>query len=281
VAQLSGKTALLTGATGGIGLEVARGLLAAGARVVLPCRDEARGQALVRELDASARPGDRIVVRPADLASLASVRELARWAQGELPRLDLLIHNAAVWPRQRRLSADGHELAFAVNHLAPFALTAQLLPLLRQCRARVVTVASGMHGRGKLAWDDLMQAQGGFNGNRAYQQSKLANVMFALTLARRNSTALVSNALHPGVVRTALTREYPELWKEAPPGQTTPKLAAAAILRLAAEPALARVTGRYFNVEREQAPARAALSTIDQDRLWSVSEALVAAARPR
>jgi retinol dehydrogenase 14 len=120
-----------------------------------------------------------------------------------------------------------------------------------------------------------MQAQGGFNGNRAYQQSKLANVMFALALARRMGPALTSNALHPGVVRTALTREYPELWKVPPPGQTTARAAAAAISRLAADPQLARTTGRYFNVDREQAPAKAALSIADQDRLWSVSEELV------
>ncbi len=279
--SLAGKTALVTGATGGIGLEVARGLVAAGARVVLPCRDEAKGQALLRELGVGDRAADRIVVRAADLASLASVRELGRWAHGELPRLELLVHNAAVWPRQRRLSADGHELAFAVNHLAPFSLTAQLLPLLRQSRARVITVSSGMHGRGKLDWDDLMQRAGGFNGNRAYQQSKLANVMFALALARRTSGALVSNTLHPGVVRTALTREYPELWKVPPPGQATAQQAAAAILRLAVEPSLGKVTGRYFNVDREQAPARAALSVVDQDRLWSVSEQLIAEARAR
>lgn len=271
--SLDGKIALLTGATGGIGGELAKSLAAAGARVVLACRDAGRGGALAAEL-AAGRGG--AVLRECDLASLASVRALARWAQGELPRLDVLVHNAAVWPRQRRLTADGFELAFGVNHLAPFALTAALLPLLRQSKARVITVSSGMHGRGKLAWDDLMQTQGGFNGNRAYQQSKLANVMFALALARRSGPALTSNALHPGVVRTALTREYPELWKVPPPGQTTARAAAAAILRLAADAQLARTTGRYFNVDREQAPAKAALSTADQDRLWSVSEQLVA-----
>jgi NAD(P)-dependent dehydrogenase (short-subunit alcohol dehydrogenase family) len=273
VPPLDGKTALVTGATGGLGVELARGLAAAGARVVLACRDLARGEALAQSLSSS-RGG--ALVRPVDLAQLSSVRELAAWARAELPRLDVLIHHAAVWSRQRRLTAEGFELPFGVNHLAPFALTAALLPLLRQSRARVITVASGMHGRGKLAWDDLMQTQGGFNGTRAYQQSKLANVMFALTLARRAGAALTSNALHPGVVRTNLTREYPELWKVPPPGQTTARVAAGAILRLAAEPQLARTTGRYFNGEREQQPARAALSVADQDRLWSVSEELTA-----
>jgi NAD(P)-dependent dehydrogenase (short-subunit alcohol dehydrogenase family) len=274
VPALDGKTVLLTGATGGIGVELARSLAGAGARVVLACRDLERGAALARTLGARANAAP--LVQPLDLASLASVRGLARWAQGELPRLDVLIHNAAVWSRQRRLTAEGFELTFGVNHLAPFALTAALMPLLRQGRARVITVSSGMHARGKLAWDDLMQAQGGFNGTRAYQQSKLASVMFALALARRGGAALVSHALHPGVVRTALTREYPELWKVAPPGQTTAVLAAANVLRLAADPALARGSGRYFNGDREQAPARTALVIADQDRLWTLSEQLVA-----
>lgn len=273
---LTGKTALLTGATGGIGVELARGLVTAGARVVLACRDGERGQALARELCGARRDDGAALVRQVDLARLADVRELARWARAELPRLDVLVHNAAVWPRQRRHTAEGFELAFGVNHLAPFCLTAALLPLLRQSRARVVTVSSGMHGRGKLAWDDLMQAQGGFNDNRAYQQSKLANVMFALALARRSGAALTSNTLHPGVVRTALTREYPELWKAPPPGQTTAPAAAAAVLRLAADPQLARISGRYFNGDREQTPARAALATADQDRLWALSEQLTA-----
>ncbi len=275
--SLAGKHALLTGGTGGIGKELARGLVSRGARVVLACRDVARGEAVAQELGGGAlgRSSDSIVVRVVDLAELASVRELARWAAAELPRLDLLIHGAAVWPRQRRLSADGHELTFAVNHLAPFALTTALLPLLHRSRARVVTVSSGLHARGKLAWDDLMQSKGGFNGNRAYQQSKLANVMFALALARKSAGQLTSNALHPGVVRTALTREYPELWKTAPPQQTTAAVAAAAVLRLATDPSMARVSGRYFNGEHEQEPARAALSVADQDRLWKLSEQLV------
>lgn len=275
--RLEGKTVLVTGATGGIGGELARGLAASGARLILACRDGERGEQLARGL---AGRGAAPLVRVVELASLSSVRELARWAQGELGRLDVVVHNAAVWSRQRKRTADGFELSFGVNHLAPFALTAELAPLLQQSRGRVVTVASGMHARGKLAWDDLMQAQGGFNGTKAYQQSKLANVMFAAALARR-SPALVSLALHPGVVRTQLTREYPELWKVAPPGQTTAKQAAANILRLASDGALAQRSGRYWNGDREQAPAKQALVVADQDRLWKVSEGLIAAALQR
>lgn len=262
------KIVLVTGGTGAIGGELVRALAAAGARVVVACREPARAAAL--EVLA---PG-RVQARPLDLAALRTVRELAAWAAGELPRLDALVHGAGVWSRQRRASAEGFELTFAVNHLGPFALTAALTPLLERSRARVVTVASGLHVRGKLTWDDLMQERGGFNGVRAYEQSKLANVMFALALARRQR-ALTSLALHPGVVRSALTREYPELWKQPPPGVTTAAEAARAIYKLVADPSLARASGRYFDREAPRAPARAATEVAAQDRLWELSARLI------
>lgn len=266
------KVVLVTGGTGAIGGELVAGLLGAGAQVIVACRDAARGQALAARAGASA-PALRVA--PVDLASLRSVAELASWILGELPRLDGLVHAAGVWSRQRRLSADGLELTFAVNHLAGFALTTGLLPLLQRSRARVVTVASGLHVRGKLAWDDVMQERGGFNGVRAYEQSKLANVMFALALARRGGPALVSHALHPGIVRSSLTREYPELWKQPPPGVVPAAVAARAILRMVEDPALARSSGRYFDRDRPREPSPAARSVADQDRLWELSERLL------
>jgi len=258
---------LVTGATGGIGRELVRGLVAAGADVVIGCRDEARAVGF----------GPRVVVRPLDLASLASVRELARWVDAELPRLDVLVNNAGVWSRPRRTTAEGLELTFGVNHVAHHALTLGVLPALRRsAAARVVTVASGIHVRGKLAWADLMQTERGFNGVRAYEQSKLANVMFALALARRLGPAATSNAVHPGLVRTGLMREYPDLVRQLAPRSVVPAATAArAILRLAVDPAFARVTGRYFDREREQAPSENALRVADQDRLWQVTETLI------
>jgi retinol dehydrogenase 14 len=271
--------ALVTGATGGIGGAIVRGLVGAGAQVVIGCRDLARGAALAAALPAGGAA--RVTVRPLDLASIASVRALARWADGELPRLDVLINNAAVWPRQRRATGDGFELAFGVNHLAHHALTVGVLAALGRARgARVVTVTSGLHVRGELAWDDVMQAAGGFNGARAYEQSKLANVMFALALARRAGPAITSNAVHPGLVRTGLTREYPELLRGLPRRAiVTPAVAARAVLRLATDPALAGATGRYFDRDRAQPPGRAAQDRAAQDRLWHLSDALVATAR--
>jgi NAD(P)-dependent dehydrogenase (short-subunit alcohol dehydrogenase family) len=259
---------LLTGPTGAIGREVARGLAAASADVILACRDPGKAAEL------------QGTVHVLDLASLASVRELIAWARAELPRLDVLINLAGVWPRQRRTTGDGLELAFGVNHVAHHALAVGLLPLLRRSpRARVVTVASGLHARGKLAWDDLMQTRGGFNGAKAYEQSKLANVMFALALARRAGPSITSNAVHPGLVKSDLTREYPEMFRDTPPrALMTAAQAARSILRLALDPSLANVSGRYFDREREVAPAKAALRVADQDRLWQETEALIARA---
>jgi len=267
--------ALLTGATGGIGIEILRGLVAAGADVVIGCRDLERAAAVVARLAPAQRV--RVVVRPLELAAIASVRELVRWAEGELPQLDVLINNAAVWSRQRRVTADGLELTFGVNHVAHHALAVGLLPVLRRSRAaRVITVASGLHVRGRLAWDDLMQTTGGFNGVRAYEQSKLANVMFALALARRAGKGVTSNAVHPGLVRTNLTKDYPEMFRQTPARSLVPAaVAARATLRLATDPALGGVTGRYFDRDREQAPSKAAHSVADQDRLWQVTEELL------
>ncbi|MDQ3364462.1 MAG: SDR family NAD(P)-dependent oxidoreductase [Myxococcota bacterium] len=252
---------VVTGGTGGIGTEVVRALVAAKAQVLV---------------------GGRGSTPPLDLAALASVRAYAAWVDAHVPAVDVLILNAGVWPRQRRATADGLELAFGVNHVAHHALATALLPALRRSPApRVVTVASGLHARGTIEWDDLLQARGGFDGRRAYAQSKLANVMFALALARRlhGVANLTSNAVHPGLVRTGLTREYPELFRDTPPRAiVSPAVAARAIVRLARDPALARVTGRYFDRDREVAPSKAALRVPDQDRLWRATEALIAAA---
>jgi NAD(P)-dependent dehydrogenase (short-subunit alcohol dehydrogenase family) len=276
---LDGKTILITGGTGGIGAATARGLWEAGGTVVIACRDTARGAALVAEATQGGVDPARAIVAPLDLASLASVHGLAAWARATLPRLDVLINNAGVWSRQRRSTTDGFELSFGVNHLAHQALTVGLLPLLQKSApARVITVASGLHLRGKLAWDDLMQSQSGFNGNKAYEQSKLANVMFAAALARRAGGGVTSNALHPGVVKTGLTREYPELARTTPASLwTSATEGAKTTLFLATSATVAGVTGRYFDREREATPSKAARVVADQERLWALSEALIGA----
>ena len=201
----SGRIALVTGANSGLGLETARALAQGGATVLLACRQRSRGEAVRQQLLPLARAGLEVI--DLDLADLASVAAAASQVQREFGRLDLLINNAGVMAPPRRLSRDGHELQFAVNHLGHFALTAALLPLLKQqAGARVVTVSSGAHYFGRIAFDDL-QGERRYDPWTAYSQSKLANVMMALQLQEQlvaAGSSTLSIAAHPGLARTNL-----------------------------------------------------------------------------
>ncbi len=200
--RLDGRVAVVTGANSGLGLVCARALAGAGATVVLACRDLARAQ------DAAAGLGERALVEQLDLASLRSVRSFAARIADRFPALDLLINNAGVMAPPRRLTEDGFEAQFGVNHLGHFALTGLLLPSLQEAagRARVVTVSAGLHLLGRIAFDDL-QGERRYRRWAAYAQSKLANLMFCFELARRldgNGMGLLSVASHPGYSATNL-----------------------------------------------------------------------------
>lgn len=198
-----GRTALITGANSGLGLETARALAAKGARVVMACRNQSKAEAACQKLTLGG--GEELIPLELDLADLASVRRGATEVAERWGGLDLLINNAGVMAPPRQLSAQGFELQFAVNHLGHFALTQQLLPLLRQ-GARVVHVSSGASYFGRIAFDDL-QGEQRYDAWAAYAQSKLANVMTALELQRRlngQGAAVLSIAAHPGLARTNL-----------------------------------------------------------------------------
>jgi len=207
----SGRTAVVTGASGGLGLETARVLAGRGADVILACRDLARAEqaaGLIRAETGRARVG----IVHLDLASLASVREAAEEIRSACPRLDLLINNAGVMAvPTRRLSADGFELTFAVNHLGHFALTGLVLDrLLATPGSRVVTVSSIGHrmGPGTMQFDDLQFSQN-YDPWHTYWQSKLANLLFTYELERRLTAASaepIALAAHPGNARTDLWR---------------------------------------------------------------------------
>jgi NAD(P)-dependent dehydrogenase (short-subunit alcohol dehydrogenase family) len=258
--------AIVTGAAGGLGLEIARGLGAAGRRVIAGCRDVTK-----------ATVGEAWTL---DLARLSSVRAFATRALAELPRIDVIVCNAAVWPHGRRRTADGFELALGVNHLAHVLLVGLLRQrLIDSAPARVVVVSSGLHARGAIAWDDL-QLERRYDGTAAYAQSKLANVMFALALARRlEGTGVTANACHPGVVATGLLRHQP-------PGRWDQGRALSAAqgargpLHLALSPAVAATTGRYFDQREPRRPSPLALDRGSQDKLWTISEALVGLRSP-
>jgi NAD(P)-dependent dehydrogenase (short-subunit alcohol dehydrogenase family) len=199
--DLTGRRAIVTGGSSGIGYEVARVLAARGAAVTMTSRDPARGVAAAGAL------GVGVVAEVLDLADLASVRHFSA-AQAAHGPLDLLINNAGLMGfAQRHVTRDGFEMQLGTNHLGHFALTGLLLPaLLAAPASRVVTVSSIAHRRGEIHFNDL-QLERGYAGMRAYTQSKLANLMFALELQRRLTRAgasTLSIAAHPGVAATNL-----------------------------------------------------------------------------
>ncbi len=261
------RTVLVTGATDGIGRATAHALAAQGARVLVHGRDPAK----VR--DVSTAVGGDSLGFVADLSSLAAVRDLAAQVRDRVGAVDVLLNNAGVFVKgERRLSADGYELTLAVNHLAPFLLTRELLPALARGRdARVVTVSSIAHNRGRVPWEDLQLAQGwDSSGYPAYAWSKLANVLFSNALARRVADqGITSNSLHPGVISTKLLREGFGM------SGATVETGAETSVHCALSPHVAGVTGAYFSDSQVVEASRRARTVQAQERFWHLSEGLV------
>src|ERR1700735_5668788 len=195
---MTGRTVLITGATAGIGRATALGLATMGAQLAITGRDRDRTEDAAREIRAVG--GGHVDVFVADLSSQRQVRQLADQVLQTLPRIDVLINNVGGYWNNRHITADGLERTFALNHLAPFLLTSLLLTRLKHSApARVVTVASNVQAIGRIDFDDL-QSERSYSGARAYNQSKLANILFSYELARRlSATSITANALHPGV----------------------------------------------------------------------------------
>ena len=200
---MAGKSVLVTGGTGGIGMATADGLAALGARVGITGHDQARAEAAAAGIRA-ATGNPAVDLFAADLSVQAEVRRLAAQVAATYPRLDVLVNNVGGFWAHRHVTADGLERTFALNHLASFLLTNLLLDrLIASAPARIVTVSSGAQARGRIDFDDL-QGERNYSGQRAYSQSKLANVMFTFELARRlEGTGVTATVLHPGVVRTS------------------------------------------------------------------------------
>ena len=213
IASQRGRVAVVTGANSGLGLVTARALARAGARVIMGCRDTARGEAARSSLLAR-MPEAALEVRRLDLASLASVREFADRLHADVPALDLLVNNAGVMAIPRQLTEDGFERQFGTNHLGHFALTGLLLPsMVSREGSRVVTVSSTAHKPGRIDFDDLM-GEHGYRKWSAYYQSKLANLLFAYELQRRldaSGRPTISVAAHPGYAATNLQQVGPRM----------------------------------------------------------------------
>ena len=275
---MTGRTVLVTGGTGGIGKATAAGLAALGARVAITGRD--RGRADEAAADIRAAGGPAVDVFVADMSSQAEVRRLAAEVLAGLPRLDVLVNNVGGYWNTRRVTADGLDHTFALNHLAPFLLTNLLLDRLRQnAPTRVVTVSSGAQAMGRIDFADL-QGERAYSGPRAYNQSKLANVLFTYELARRlEGSGVTANVLHPGVVRTAFGAEDPGTVQRlfvplARMFMKTPDQGATTSIHLASAPELEQVSGRYFVNSRPRRSSPRSYDDAVAARLWDVSCAL-------
>ncbi len=274
-----GKTVLITGANQGIGKATAQGLAKLGAKVVLVSRNAEKGRAALEDVRAKAT-GDAPELIVADLASLAEVRRLAADYKNGHDRLDVLLNNAGLIVPNRRTTVDGLEETFAVNHLAPFLLTKELLDVLQAtASSRIVNVASEAHRGAKLHFDDL-GLKSGYGAFKAYSQSKLANIVFTYELARRLAgSGVTANCLHPGLIGTGFGQTYggafSVLMKMAKPFLPTTETGARTSVYLASSPEVRDVTGKYF---AKCKPIRSNAASYDEAswrKLWDMSEEML------
>ncbi|XP_046544310.1 retinol dehydrogenase 13-like [Haliotis rubra] len=279
--RLAGRTVVITGANTGIGKEVARDLAKRGSRVIMACRD----------LDKCERARAEIVVETAnrnikcqllDLASIGSIKAFAKAVNQNEKRLDILINNAGIMRCPKLLTEDGFEMQLGVNHLGHFLLTHLLLDKLKaSAPSRIINVSSLAHSRGRINFEDLNSATT-YNPSGAYEQSKLANVLFTVELAKRlKDTGVTCNAVNPGLVKTEIGRHlsvtksyissfllFPFLWLML----KTPRQGAQTTLYAALDPKLATVTGKYFSDCEEQALSQQVVDEAAMKRLWVISE---------
>lgn len=277
---MRGKTCVITGATGGIGLETAKQLGALGSRLVLVGRNRDKGEAAIDRLRADV-PGVAVEMHYADLSRPDEIRGLAGALLQTCARLDVLVNNAGAFFAKRQTAPGGLELTFALNHMGYFRLTALLRKrLIASAPARVVNVASEAHRGAQLDFEDLQCAKH-YSGWRAYQRSKLANILFTRELARHlEGTGVTANCLHPGFVATGFGDNNRGLWRL---GIAIGKLVSAIPVQrgaetpvyLASAPELDGVNGKYFIECRERQPDAPAQNDQMAARLWNESERLI------
>ena len=279
VGKTAQKTALVTGATGGIGKVTALELARRGYRVLLTSRDPAKGQRVLEEIKSETK-NDALELFLGDLSSMDDVRRIALEVRAQYPKLDVLVNNAGGLFNTRQTTVDGFEMTLALNHLTYFLLTNLLLPSLEAAEhARVVSVSSSGNRLGMVRWNDL-QYTSGYSGWPAYFQSKLMNVLFANALAHRlKRSGVTSNSVHPGLVdsgfnsnTTGFNRLLHSVLK---PFSLTPQQGAQTSLYLATSPQVAGITGQYFANKKVARANRVAYDEEAQERLWQLSEKLL------
>ncbi len=276
---LTGKRALVTGATSGIGYYTALGLARAGADIVLGGRDKERAEQAVMAIQQDVKSPE-ISYLIADMSSMDEVHSFAAEYIDRYPSLDILVNNVGGFFLTRKVSVDGYEMTFALNHLSYFLLTLLLEPLLVESEpARVVNVSSAAHHGSHIHFDDL-QLEHRYWGLTAYGQSKLANVLFSYELASRlQDKGVTSNVLHPGFVRTGLGTKNlnpiiaPFVWLGFLGGMN-PEAGAQTSLLLATVPELEGVTGKYYSEGKEVRSSPLSYDKPVAERLWNISAEL-------
>ena len=275
----STRTAVVTGANNGIGLETARGLAQRGFHVVLLCRSAGRAQAAKADIETSVAGASTEIVL-ADLSLQSDVRHAAKEIEQSLDHLDVLVNNAGIQLRKLARTPEGHDMLLATNHLGPFLLTNLLLPLLKaSAPSRIVNVASDAHRMGKLRLDVLDRPRGyGIIGMPGYGETKIMNILFTRELARRlEGTGVTVNSLHPGSVNTNLGEPPKAIKRLLGPFFRTPEEGARTSLFLATDPSVEGVTGQYF-ANSKRADGKLSKQARDDElaaELWRRSEALV------
>lgn len=279
-ARLDGRVCVISGTTSGVGYHAARRLAAGGARLVMLCRNADRARQVQAELARDFNARAEIVI--ADFQSLEQVNRAALAIKQAFPKVHILINNAGVFNKRRRLTTDGNEMTFGVIHLASFLLTHQLTDALKRgAPARVIDVNSEAHRFGGLNLDDLDWARRPYIGLRAYGAAEIAQILTARRLAEQlEGSGVTVNLMHPGAVRTNIGMDNPLLYRlynryilrrflrDA-------SVSADAIYYLAAAPELQTVSGRYFNLTNMEEPASYILKEKWREKIWQRSLDLI------
>jgi NAD(P)-dependent dehydrogenase (short-subunit alcohol dehydrogenase family) len=269
--MMEGRICLITGATSGIGKETALALAKLGATVVFTARDIKKGEEIRDQFRALSR-NEMIEVLECDLSSLQSVRDCCARFRSKYDRLHVLLNNAGTWEKERKLSKDGIENTFAVNHLAPFLMTNLLLDIMKKSApARIVSVSSGLHG-GTIDFDDVEFTRR-FRGMSAYRQSKLADILFIKELARRlQGTCVTANCLMPGFVATGLSRNSHAVSRAfVKILASSPEKGAETPIYLASSPEVEIISGECFKKKRIAKTSRESNDPVLASKLWDLS----------